>query len=66
VPDRDNVVLKVGEFAEMLNIRQATVRRWLLVQRIESVRFGRAVRIPASEAERLIAEGRRPRRGNDA
>lgn len=59
--------LSVLEFAERINVKPATVRRWLLLRKITSVKFGRAVRIPASEASRLIAEGLRPaieRRGN--
>jgi excisionase family DNA binding protein len=56
-------LLRIDQFAEMLNIRPSTVRAWLLRRRIAKVRISkRAVRIPATEAERLIQEGIVPTR----
>jgi len=56
-------LLRVEEFAERLNIKPATARAWLLRRRISKVRIGqRAVRIPAGEVERIIAEGTIPAR----
>lgn len=53
-------LLSVTEFAEALGITVACVRRWLLERKIARVKIGRLVRIPASELDRLIAEGTRP------
>ena len=56
-------LLTVPEFAAALNVTQAAVRRWILESRISRVRVGkRLVRIPASEVERIIAEGLQPAR----
>jgi excisionase family DNA binding protein len=53
-------LLKVSEFAELLNVTPAAVRRWLLERKISSTRIGRLVRIPKNEASRLIEIGNRP------
>jgi excisionase family DNA binding protein len=55
-------LLSVPEFAEALGVTVACVRRWLLESRIAFTKIGRLVRIPATEADRLIAEGMRPAR----
>ena len=52
--------LQVDEFAEALGITPACVRRWLLERKINSVRVGRLVRIPASEVDRIIESDSRP------
>jgi hypothetical protein len=36
------------------------VRAWIRTRRIGHVRLGRAIRIPYSEVERLLTEGRVP------
>jgi excisionase family DNA binding protein len=55
--------LRVSEVADILSVKESTVRAWLLARRIGRVRVGRrAVRIPLSEVERLIAEGTVPAR----
>jgi excisionase family DNA binding protein len=54
-------LLRVSQFAESGNIRESTVRAWLLQGRISFVRLGgRAIRIPKSELDRLIREGTVP------
>ena len=54
-------LLRVSEAAEFLAVKESTVRAWLLRRKIGKVRVGaRAVRIPASEIERIIAEGTIP------
>lgn len=58
-------LLRVNEFAAEVNVTEAAVRRWLLLRRITAVKIGRAVRIPATEVERLVAEGLRPARARD-
>ena len=53
-------LLTVVQFADALGITVACVRRWLLERRITFSKIGRLIRIPASEADRLIAEGLHP------
>lgn len=56
-------LLRVEEFARGLNIKPATVRAWLLRRRISFVRVSsRAIRIPASEVDRILSEGMIPAR----
>lgn len=56
-------LLRVSEAADLLAVRESTVRAWLLARRIGRVRVGRrSVRIPISEVERLIREGTIPAR----
>jgi excisionase family DNA binding protein len=56
-------LLRVEEAAALLAIRPSTVRAWLLTRRIGKVRVGRrAIRIPAGEVARIIAEGTIPAR----
>lgn len=58
---KPHALLSVHEFAERLNLKPATIRRWILLRRISYCKLGsRAVRIPVSEAERVIHEGLRP------
>ena len=54
-------LLRVNQFADAGNVKESTVRRWLLEKRLAFVRFGRrAIRIPRSEVDRLIREGSVP------
>lgn len=54
-------LMNVRDAAKALSIRESTVRAWLLARRIGHVRVGRrAIRIPESEIQRLIAEGTVP------
>ena len=53
-------LLTVQEAAEALRLQPATIRAMLLRRRINSIRVGRAVRIPESEFESLWREGLRP------
>lgn len=53
--------LTVPEFAGGLRIAEKTAWNWLGQRRIDSVRVGRCVRIPASEARRILEEGFVPR-----
>jgi excisionase family DNA binding protein len=58
-------LLRVKEFAEAGNFRESTIRAWVLRRKITVVRLGgRAIRIPASELDRLIQEGTVPARGS--
>ena len=51
--------ITVSHMARVLGLQESTIRRWVLEKRITYHKFGRAVRIPVSELERLIREGRR-------
>jgi excisionase family DNA binding protein len=58
-------LLRVAEVADILSVKESTVRAWLLARTVAKVRVGRrAVRVPVSEVERLIAEGSIPARGD--
>jgi excisionase family DNA binding protein len=59
----DPRLLRIEQFAEQLNIKPSTARAWLLRRRVCKVRVGRrAIRIPASEIQRIISEGMVPAR----
>jgi excisionase family DNA binding protein len=56
-------LLRVSEAAELLAVRESTVRAWLLNRRIGRIRVGRrSVLIPMTEINRLIQEGTVPAR----
>lgn len=58
-------LLRVEEAAEFLNVKPSTIRAWLLRRKVACVRVGqRAIRIPRSELEALIASGTLPARGH--
>jgi len=57
---KQTALISVSQFAASLGVSQACVRRWLLERRITYTKIGRLVRIPASETDRLIAEGMHP------
>lgn len=46
-----------AELAKPLLVTRATILRLIGQGRIKAVRLGRQYRIPASEAERILAEG---------
>lgn len=46
------------EVAEMLHVGRSTVFEWCRVGRIETIRIGRVVRIPASALDELLARYR--------
>lgn len=60
--EKEKSLLRVNEFAALLDVTPACVRRWLLERKIASTRIGRLVRIPREEAARLIDKGFRPAR----
>jgi excisionase family DNA binding protein len=55
-----NDLLTIPQFATALSVTVACVRRWMIEKRVSVVKLGRLVRIPASEVDRLIADGFRP------
>jgi excisionase family DNA binding protein len=50
-------LLTVTEAADLLALKVKTLRAWIAARRIGCVRLGGAVRIPATEVQRLIEEG---------
>jgi excisionase family DNA binding protein len=53
--------LRVGEAAQYLNVQESTIRAWLLKRKLPKVRIGdRAVRIPRTALDKLIAENTVP------
>jgi excisionase family DNA binding protein len=48
------------EFGALAGLRPVTVRMWAAARKISSVKLGRALRIPATELDRLIEAGLRP------
>jgi len=57
-----NRLLTVRQVAEILGIREGTVRVWLTKQRLPRVRLGRAVRIPAEAVDDFVSSGMTPAR----
>ena len=56
-------MVNVRQAAEELGLSVACVRKWIGERRMEYVRLGRAIRVPAAEIDRLIAEGTIPAKG---
>jgi len=56
-----SALLSVQEFAGALNITVSCARRWVLERKVSTVKLGRLIRVPASEVERLVTTGLRPR-----
>jgi len=53
-------LLTVRECAARTGLTISCWRKWLREQRVCVVKLGRLVRVPESEIDRLIEEGRRP------
>lgn len=52
--------LTVTEAAERLGLSVYTVRSWIWQRRLGCIRLGRAVRVPATEIERVLRRGAIP------
>jgi excisionase family DNA binding protein len=52
-------LLTVNQAASLLALKPATIRRRILERRIDYIKLGRAVRIPANAVEQLIQAGYR-------
>jgi excisionase family DNA binding protein len=50
----------VKQAARDLAVSEHTIRSWVATRKIASIRLGRAVRIPASDIDRLIEQGTVP------
>ena len=55
-------LVSVYDAAEQTGLTHWAWRRWAALGRVSSAKLGRRLLIPASEVERVIAEGMRPRR----
>ena len=53
-------VLTSKQFANAIGVSEASVRRWTMEGKINMVKFGRLVRIPRTEIQRLMDEGAIP------
>ncbi len=53
--------LDVVKAAELIGLKEATLRAWVRDRKIEVVRLGRRVKIPVYELRRLTEQGRSPR-----
>ena len=59
--------LRVEEAAEFLNVREATIRAWLMQGKLPKVKISmRAIRIPLAALEELIERGTVPAREPDS
>lgn len=59
-PQSFGQILTLQEAADRLNLSIHTLRSWKAQRRIGYIQLGRAIRIPASEVERLLAENTIP------
>jgi excisionase family DNA binding protein len=60
--EKEKSLLRVNEFAALLDVTPACVRRWLLERKISSIRIGKLVRIPREVATQILDRGFRPAR----
>ncbi len=58
-------LLNVSQFAELLGVSSACVRRWVLERKVTVVKVGRLVRIPSAEFDRIVSNGTRTARQSD-
>ena len=54
-------LMKVEKAAQALDVSPKTIRKWLAERKINYVKVGGAVRIAASELDRIAKEGTRER-----
>lgn len=57
-----NRLLSIKEASELLGLKPATVRAWLLRRKLPRVNVGRAVRIPAEAIAQFIERNTIPAR----
>jgi len=58
-------LLNISQFAELLGVSRACVRRWVLERKVTIVKVGRLVRIPSTEFDRIVSNGTRTARQSD-
>ena len=54
------MLYRVSETANILGLKESTIRKWIFQSKISTVRLGRAVRIKSEDVESLIKKGTRP------
>lgn len=52
-----NSLMTVNEAATKMGLSQWTIRKWIYGKRLDSVKLGRAVRVPSEAVDRMIASG---------
>ncbi|NKE71259.1 helix-turn-helix domain-containing protein [Candidatus Manganitrophus noduliformans] len=52
--------LRVPEASHYTGLSEATIRKWIFIKRLPSVRLGRAVLIPLEALEKMIEENYQP------
>lgn len=60
LPKAGEEMFSMNPAARTLGIKEKTLRGWVANGRIGCVRYGRTIRIPLSELNRIISEGYRP------
>jgi excisionase family DNA binding protein len=66
-PEAVPQLLRPGEAAAFLNVKESTIRAWLTKRKLPRVHVGRRmVRIPREALERLIEENTIPTRHDEA
>jgi excisionase family DNA binding protein len=53
----------IEEVAEKLKVTRQAIHNWIKEGRIESIKIGRARRIPAASIERLLEQSKQPAQG---
>lgn len=56
----------IEEVAEKLKVTRQAIHNWIKEGRIDSIKIGRARRIPAASIERLLEQSRQPIQGQSA
>jgi hypothetical protein len=61
-PKAQRRLLRIPKAVEYMNgtLTAATLRQWIWLRKIESVRIGRAVCVNADELDKIIERGTRP------
>lgn len=59
------MLFTVKEAAVRLSLSEVTIRTWISLRKINSIKLGKARRISEDELCRIIAEGTQPRRQED-
>jgi len=49
--------VSIPKFCEIFDVKEGTARKWIFEKRVLVKHFGRLVRIPISEVERIKTEG---------
>jgi excisionase family DNA binding protein len=52
-----NNLMSIKEAALRLGLSEWTIRKWIYGKRLDSVKLGRAVRVPSEAVDRMIASG---------